>query len=118
MKTVIILCFLSLVFQGCLVSSLVRPKLTGYIYDYNNCQPLDSCKVGEVITDSTGYFCLKEKRGVGFAMIALEAPPVVIHEVVQKKGYVEDRIEIFGKWAGFSPKGTHWKCDTIFLKKQ
>ncbi len=105
-------------FQSCLISRISRPILTGYVYDSSNNQPIDSCLVGEVFTNLEGHYQLEEKRYKEFIVLGTEAPPVMINEIVEKEGYESSIIEGFSKYGGASRKGTHWKMDTIFLKRK
>ena len=105
-------------FQSCLISRTARPKLTGYVYDSSNNQPIDSCLVGNVFTNSEGYYQLEEKRYREFVLPGTEAPPIMINEIVEKEGYESSSIEAFSKYGGANRKGAHWKIDTIFLKRK
>ncbi|WP_103071050.1 hypothetical protein [Aquimarina sediminis] len=104
--------------QSCIVSRFSRPKLTGYVFDLENMQPISGCKVGETLTDSTGYYELKEKRYKEIVLIAMEAPPLSVREIVKKEGYVADTIKAFNRYGGSGKKGKHWKMDTIYLKRK
>lgn len=114
----ILILTLSVVLQACLVSRLRRPQLTGYIFDIESRQPIEGCKVGESLTDSTGYYKLKEKRYLQITWIGMEAPPLLVREVVEKKGYMKDTIKGFNKYGGGMRKGAHWKMDTVFLERR
>ena len=48
----------------------------------------------------------------------MEAPPLFIHEIVRKKGYIKDTINLFSTYGGGARKGVHWKMDTVFLVKE
>lgn len=112
----------SLVFSGflcqsCLVSRCERPQIIGYIYDKNTKRPVVNCKVGETLTDETGYFNLKEKRYPQFTFFGYEAPPVIVNEGVFKEGYEKETIALYNSFGGGLRKGTIHQADTIYLKK-
>ena len=104
--------------HSCIISRTARPILTGYVYDSYNNQPIDSCLIGNVVTNSAGYYELEEKRYREFVMPGTEAPPIMINEIVEKEGYESNIIEGFSKYGGASRKGAHWKMDTVFLKRK
>lgn len=106
-----------LLLQSCIVSRTERPKLTGYVIDYDSHKPVVKCMVGEAFTDSSGYYQLNEIRYTEFAFPGTEAPPLNIYEIVTKRGYVNDTINVFSPYGGGSGKGAHLNIDTIFLKK-
>lgn len=118
MKNTLVIAMIFWVFQSCLVSRTSRPMLTGYVYDVSNNQPIDSCMVGDVYTNSVGYYELEEKRHREFTMPGMEAPPVMIGEIVEKEGYKSSEIKMFSKYGGAEGKGAHWKLDTIFLRRK
>jgi hypothetical protein len=107
-----------LLLQSCIVSRTERPKLTGYVVDSDSHKPVVGCKVGDVYTDTVGYYQLKEKRYTEFAFPGMEAPPLNIYEIVTKRDYVNDTIMVFSPYGGGSGKGAHLNIDTIFLKKR
>ncbi len=109
---------LFLILCSCIISRTSRPILTGYVYDSSNNQPIDSCLVGNVFTNSIGYYQLEEKRYKEFVIHGTEAPPVMINEIVEKKGYESSILKGFSKYGGASRKGTRWKMDTVFLKRE
>lgn len=105
-------------FQSC-VSRLRRPEITGVIVDYDK-NPIANCKVGEALTDKNGRFKLAEERYNAFLLteiFAMEAPPLMVFEPVEKEGVEKDAISIFHKWGGGGRKGAKTTIDTIFLKK-
>ena len=103
--------------SACLVSRTERPRLTGYVYDHESKQPIEGCKVGEAITDSRGYYTLKEKRYREFTLPGFEARPVLVVERVEKEGYTPGIIEGYNPFGGGLRKGAHWEMDTVFLKE-
>lgn len=105
-------------FQSC-ISRLRRPEITGVIVDYDK-NPVANCKVGEALTDKNGRFKLDEERYNAFLLteiFAMEAPPLMVFEPVEKEGFEKDAISIFHKWGGGRRKGAKTTIDTIFLKK-
>lgn len=110
----------SLILLSSCVSRLVRPALSGTIVDFNG-NPIDSCFIGETVTDSTGNFYLKEKRKNMFLLteiFILEAPPIFVSEQISKPKYTTKLFQRFNKYGGGGPKGSHWKLDTLYLKKE
>lgn len=112
------LCFIVLSFQSC-ISRLRRPEITGVIVDYDK-NPIANCKVGEALTDKNGKFRLDEQRYNAFfltEMFAMEAPPLMVMEMVEKTDFQSDAISIFHKWGGGRRKGATYKIDTVFLRR-
>lgn len=112
------LSFIAISLQSC-VSRLRRPEITGVIVDYDK-NPIANCKVGEALTDKNGRFKLAEERYNAFLLteiFAMEAPPLMVFEPVEKEGFEKDAISIFHKWGGGRRKGAKTTIDTIFLKK-
>lgn len=118
MKNLIYLLLTLASLQSC-VSRLRRPEITGVIVDYDK-KPIANCKVGEVLTDKNGRFELPEKRYNAFFLteiFAMEAPPLMVFEPIEKNGFVKDAVSIFHKWGGGQRKGAKHEIDTIFLRK-
>lgn len=110
--------FLAVIVSSCWVSRLSRPQITGVIVDYNK-NPIQNCKVGETVTDSTGHFLLPEKRYIEFVpIIVMEAPPMFVREPIRKEGFVDSEIHSFSQFGGSGRKGSKWEMDTIFLEKK
>jgi len=104
--------------QSC-ISRLRRPEIKGVIVDYDK-NPVANCKVGEALTDKNGKFKLAEERYNAFLLtelFAMEAPPLMVFEPVEKEGFEKDAISIFHKWGGGRRKGAKTNIDTIFLRK-
>lgn len=114
----ILLCCSFLSFQSC-ISRLRRPEITGVIVDYDK-KPIANCKVGEVLTDKNGKFKLAEQRYNAFFLteiFAMEAPPMMVNEIVEKEGFEKDAVSMFSKYGGGQVKGAKTNIDTIFLRK-
>lgn len=107
----------ALVFQSCLLSRCRRPQIIGYVYDSITREPVENCKVGEVLTDQRGYFQLEELRYSQWTFAGSEAPPLMINELVHKDGYQKKSIEAYNSYGGGNRKGSTHNADTIFLKK-
>lgn len=118
MKKLFLILGISICLQACLVSRLARPKITGYVLDAQTHEPISDCKVGEVLTDSVGYYELKEKKYRQFTGIGMEASPLFIWEVIEKEGYINDTIQYQNPFGGGARKGTQWQMDTLFLKRK
>ncbi|QCE43391.1 hypothetical protein [Psychroserpens sp. NJDZ02] len=97
------------------VSRLSRPLISGVITDFNG-HPINQCHVGEVVTDQNGMFTLSEKRYSEF-IFHLEAPPLMVSEIIHKKGYEDKNIYSFSSFGGSGRKGLKWNLDTIRLKE-
>ena|SRR6218665_648885 len=120
MKTFYKIIFLILVgfsFQSCLVSRCKRPQIIGYIYDSETKKPVDNCKVGETVSQSNGYFSLKEKRYHQLTFLGFEAPNLMINEPINKEGYESQQIQFMQPFGGGLKKGALHNSDTIFIKK-
>lgn len=101
------------------VSRLSRPQITGVIVDYDK-KPIAGCKVGETITDKDGNFTLSEKRYNAFILtevMVMEAPPLMVFELIEKNGFEKDAISMFRARGGGKSKGAKYNIDTIFLKR-
>ncbi|WP_165749295.1 hypothetical protein [Cellulophaga sp. Z1A5H] len=102
------------------ISRLVRPALSGTIVDFNG-NPIDSCLVGETVTDHNGNFYLKEIRKNYFfitEVLVMEAPPLFVREQISKANYTTTVFKNFNSRGGGAKKGTHWRLDTLHLKKE
>ncbi|MBF7091655.1 hypothetical protein IUY40_08890 [Flavobacterium sp. ALJ2] len=104
-------------FQSCLVSRCQRPQITGYIYDESTNTPIENCKVGESLTNTMGYFSLKEIRYSQFTFVGYEAPPLLVNEAVYKEGYEKKSIDLHNPFGGGMRKGAVYNTDTIYLKR-
>lgn len=101
------------------ISRLRRPEITGVIVDYDK-KPIVNCKVGEVLTDMYGRFKLTEERYNTFflaEMFVMEAPPLMVMEMIEKIGFEKDVISIHSSRGGGQRKGAKYKIDTVFLRK-
>lgn len=110
---------LALTFSSC-ISRLGRPAISGVIVDENK-KPIEGCRVGETTTDINGSFHLKVIRYNKFfipEMFMLEAPPVMVSEIIDKKGYKKDTINIFQTFGGGQKKGAKLDLGMIILKKK
>lgn len=104
--------------QSC-ISRLRRPEISGVIVDYDK-KPIANCKVGEALTDQNGKFTLPEMRYNAFFLteiFAMEAPPLMVYEPIEKTGFEKDVISIFSSRGGGQRKGAKSVMDTIFLRK-
>lgn len=114
----LLLACVSVSMQSC-ISRLRRPEITGVIVDYDK-NPIANCKVGEVLTDKNGRFKLSEERYNAFFLteiIAMEAPPLMVWEQVEKNGFEKDVISIYNTRGGGQRKGAKYEIDTVFLRK-
>ncbi|KQN38971.1 hypothetical protein ASE92_06035 [Pedobacter sp. Leaf41] len=105
-------------FQSC-VSRLRRPEITGVIVDYDK-NPIANCTVGEALTDKKGRFKLAEERYNAFLLteiFAMEAPPLMVFEPVEKEGFEKDAVSMYSTRGGGQSKGAKYKIDTIFLRR-
>lgn len=109
---------LTILSQSCIVSRCKRPQIVGYIYDSITRQPIANCNVGENMTDTKGYFKLKELRYSQLTFLGFEAPTLLVNESVQKEGYETKFIALFNPHGGGHKKGAKHDADTIFLKKK
>ncbi|KAF2080809.1 hypothetical protein [Flavobacterium sharifuzzamanii] len=113
----VLLILVSFSLQSCLVSRCERPQITGYIYDAETKLPIVNCKVGEVLSQSNGYFSLKEKRYRQFTFFGFEAPTLAVNEVVEKENYESQNIQFMQPFGGGMKKGAFHNADTIYIKK-
>lgn len=100
------------------VSRLSRPVLIGTITDFNG-KPIKNCSVGESFTDKNGKFTLSEIRYNQFLLteiFQMEAPPLMVSEIISKKGYEPKEIYAFSTFGGSGKKGSKWDLGTIRLK--
>lgn len=109
---------MSILLLSC-ISRLRRPEITGVIVDYDK-NAIVNCKVGEVLTDKNGRFKLEEERYNAFfltELFVMEAPPLMVNELVEKAGFEKDMISIFSSRGGGQSKGAKMTIDTIYLRK-
>ena len=109
---------MSILLLSC-ISRLRRPEITGVIVDYDK-NAIVNCKVGEVLTDKNGRFKLQEERYNAFfltELFVMEAPPLMVNELVEKAGFEKDMISIFSSRGGGQGKGAKMTIDTIYLRK-
>lgn len=114
----LLLSFIALSLQSC-ISRLRRPEITGVIVDYEK-NPIANCKVGETLTDKNGRFKLAEERYKAFfltEMFAMEAPPLMVMEIVEKEGFEKDAVSMYSTRGGGQSKGAKYEIDTIFLRR-
>lgn len=107
------------IFVSC-ISRMARPRLTGTILDFDK-KPIANCSIGETVTDKYGRFELPEIRYNKFFLteiFVMEAPPVMVQEKIKKEGYEMKITNLFNRFGGGSKKGTIWRMDSIFLKKE
>jgi len=119
-KTGVLILLIPMTFtlQSCLVSRCKRPQIVGYVYDSITRKPIENCKVGENLTDTNGYFQLKELRYSQFTFVGSEAPPLMADEPVYKENYEQKYIKLFSKYGSGNRKGSLHNADTIFLKRK
>ena len=113
-----LIAFSTLSLQSC-ISRLRRPEITGVIVDYDK-KPIANCKVGEALTDKNGRFKLAEKRYNAFLLteiFAMEAPPLMVFEPVEKEGFEQDAVSMYSTRGGGQSKGAKYEIDTIFLRR-
>ncbi|NRS90368.1 hypothetical protein HNQ02_003308 [Flavobacterium sp. 7E] len=110
----IILILIFLILNVSCTTKVARPQLTGVIVDEQGV-PIDSCTVGETVTDKNGKYVLPEVTYNKFFEI-LGGDPVFIFELVIKKGYEERRLSAQSGRGGVRV-GSKWNMDTIRLRK-
>jgi len=117
MKNFVGIILFPLLLSSC-ISRLGRPIIQGVVTDFDG-NPIEGCSVGESFTDENGKFILSEIRYNQFLLteiFQLEAPPLMISEIVSKEGYESKEIYAFDRYGGGGSKGTVWDLDTIRLK--
>lgn len=113
MKNIFRLVIFSLLIFSC-TKKVLRPKLTGVIIDEKGA-PVDSCNVGETMTDRHGRFELPEITEMGFVTL-FGRNPIFIREDIIKRGY-EKRFLTAKSGRGGVSEGSAWDMDTIVLRK-
>ena len=102
---------------GCgATSRIIRPELSGFVYDAEPGKPLRGCQVGETSTDERGYFMLPRKSYPKTSFSMGGNPPFLISEYVVFPGYEMVRLHSFRPW-GVSRLSSHWELKPIFLRK-
>ncbi|WP_264551029.1 hypothetical protein [Flavobacterium sp. N2038] len=117
LHSILFILLISFSLQSCLVSRCKRPQIVGYVYDAESGQPIENCKVGEVLSQNNGYFSLTEKRYHQFTFFGYEAPPLSVFEVIEKEGYESQHIQLMNPFGGGAKKGALHNADTLYLKK-
>ena len=115
-----LLCIFALSFSlSACISRLSRPEMTGLIVNYQGV-PQAQVQVGEMTTDVTGQFKLKERRYYAFLVteiLYMEAPPIFVREQVSKSGYQTCYLQYRSSFGGGQPKGAKWEIGTVLLKQ-
>ena len=102
---------------GCVATHrIIRPELSGFVYDAETGNPLRGCQVGEVSTDASGYFMLPRKTSPKTSFAGGKAPPLLVSEFVVVPGY--EMVRLFGlrPW-GVSGLSSPWEVKPILLRK-
>ena len=95
---------------------IIRPELSGFVYDAETGHPLRGCQVGEVTTDAKGHFMLPRKTSPKTSHSGSNPPPLVISEFVIFQGYEMVRLYSFKPW-GVSELSSPWEVEPILLRK-
>ena len=95
---------------------IIRPQMSGFVYDAETGNPLRGCQVGEVTTDAKGYFMLPLKTAPKTSFEGSNAHPLLISEFVVFQGYEMVRLYSFKTW-GVSRASDPLEINPILLRK-
>jgi hypothetical protein len=120
MKYYLIILITFFLLQSCIPSrTILRPKLTGYVFNEDSKEPIDSCNVVGTYTNSKGYYKIKKISYIEFVPL-LGCPT---HQKIKfgneiflsKNGFKNDTVNIKSINEIGTSKKNHVKLDTIFL---
>jgi hypothetical protein len=115
---------MALMCQSCYVSRCSNPRMTGYVRDAQTGQPLANCTVrfkwspdlnNGTVTNSDGYYELKEKRYRQWTFIAMEAPPMRFNLLYAMPGYEKQDVRHIYSYGGSAPKGEHMELEAVHM---
>ena len=95
---------------------IIRPQMSGFVYDAETGNPLRGCQVGEVTTDAKGYFMLPLKTAPKKSFEGSKPHPLLISEFVVFQGYEMVRLYSFKTW-GVSRASDPLEINPILLRK-
>ena len=95
---------------------IIRPQMSGFVYDAETGNPLRGCQVGEVTTDAKGYFMLPLKTAPKTSFEGSKPHPLLISEFVILQGYEMVRLYSFKPW-GVSGLSSPLEMNPILLRK-
>ena len=99
------------------ISRLSRPQMMGTVVNPAG-QPLAGVQIGETVSDTQGYFSLKERRYNAFLLkelLYMEAPPLHISEAVILEGYQRCWINSSQPFGGGRAKGAVWSLGQVVI---
>ncbi len=115
-RTAVLLTLLCALFGCKTTERVIRPQLSGFVYDARNGNPLPGCQVGETRTDAKGYFMLPLKTSTDDSFEGTKPHPLVVSEFILCQGYEMVRLFSFKPW-GVSGRSKSWEVQPIFLRK-
>ena len=115
-RTAVLLTLLCALFGCETTERVIRPQLSGFVYDAENGNPLPGCQVGETRTDAKGYFMLPLKTSTDDSFEGTKPHPLVVSEFILCQGYEMVRLFSFKPW-GVSGRSKSWEVQPIFLRR-
>ncbi len=115
-RTAVLLTLLCALFGCKTTERVIRPQLSGFVYDARNGNPLPGCQVGETRTDAKGYFMLPLKTSTDDSFEGTKPHPLVVSEFILCQGYEMVRLFSFKPW-GVSGRSKSWEVQPIFLRR-
>ena len=115
-RTAVLLTLLCALFGCKTTERVIRPQLSGFVYDAENGNPLPGCQVGETRTDAKGYFMLPMKTSQDDSFEGTKPHPLVVSEFILCQGYEMVRLFSFKPW-GVSGRSKSWEVQPIFLRR-
>jgi len=115
-RTAVLLTLLCALFGCKTTERVIRPQLSGFVYDARNGNPLPGCQVGETRTDAKGYFMLPLKTSTDDSFEGTKPHPLVVSEFILCQGYEMVRLFSFKPW-GVSARSKSWEVQPIFLRR-
>ena len=115
-RTAVLLTILCALFGCETAERVIRPQLSGFVYDAENGNPLRGCQVGETSTDAKGYFMLPLKTSQDESFEGTKPHPLVVSEFIIFQGYEMVRLYSFKPW-GVSDRSRSWDVQPIFLRR-
>jgi hypothetical protein len=115
-RTAVFLATLGMLWGCGATHRIIRPQLSGFVYDGETGYPLRGCQVGEVTTDGKGYFMLPQKTSSKISYSGSVPYPILISEFVVFQGYEMVRLYSFKTW-GVSRASDPLEIKPIYLWK-
>jgi len=123
MKIYTVILALPLVMNSCLpVRTIIRPKITGFIFEYDSKKPIVSCNVNGTFTNEKGFYKLKKISYIEWVpiMTCRNYNEIQMNDklFICKEGFYNDTVTIHNTSISKQQKTSVIKMDSVFLTVQ